>query len=288
MKKTLTISMLLLLSLLVVTGVQTSNATDRATLMWGTSSNYTAGERTASEDTSAMIEWLFNNNGQYNYCEDYWGDATQQSAFYGNVSDCAQNYDYATFYYKGHGWWDTNCPQCDYIHVAVWDNESCSSGDAIWDYAIYQEAYQEQGCQPKIFRFVCLWSCSNDWVGAISGSHCAGMVGAWFNRTDLSLDAYPYAGSDDSDVCYLGFEGVSMDFTTSTGYSSYTYDDFCVTFYDYALDPGAYTIRLSLYYASYDTIGCSYSLSDLYQGYEIGGVDSRQVLYGDAHEDLPD
>lgn len=263
------------------------NATDRAALMWGTQNNYTDDEKQASEDASAMIEWLFNDNGEYNFCEDYWGDPTQQDDFYANVSVCAQDYDYATFYYKGHSWWDYSC-DCGYVHVSLWDNESCYNADELLDNDIHQEACRDQGCQSKIIRFVCLWSCSNNWTGWLNSTHCAGMVGAWFNRTDLSLDAYPYSGSDNSDVTFIGFEGVSMDFSAETEYSSYTYEDFCVTFYDYALDPGAYTIRLSLYYSSYDTIGCSYLLSDLYQGYEIGGVDSRQVLYGDAHEDLPD
>jgi hypothetical protein len=263
------------------------NATDRAALMWGTSANYADPEKQASEDASAMIEWLFNDNGEYNYVQDYWGSSTQQYTFYSEVSDCARYYDYATFYYKGHSWWHYDC-DCGYLHVSLWDNEGCQSYNELLDDDIHQNAYRDAGCQSKIFRFVNLWSCSNNWTGSVNSTHCAGMIGAWFNRTDLSLDAYPYAGSDDSDVCYLGFDGISMDFSAETEYSSYTYEDFCVQFYVYALHPLTYTIRLSLYYSSYDTIGCSYLLSDLYQGYTISGIDSRQVLYGDAHEDLPD
>lgn len=297
-KKSVTISALFLLSIILaamsqLSSIKTAEATDRATLMWGTKALYSDYEFNASRDTSAYIKSCFYSTGVYNLCQDYWGDNTRATPFYANVSNCAKNYDYATVFYKGHTALQPNCG--GHTHVTLYDVSSGSAGNAIWDNVIHDNAYRQSGVQPKIHRFVFLWSCANDEMGWFDSTHCYGMPAAWFNRTDLSEDAWPYYGSDNSDVTYIGFENVSKDFVEETGYGSppgYNYGDFCRTFYDYALDPGAYTIRLALYYASYDTIGCDYTLSPLYEGYTVwvNGTPyyCRQVFYGDGHEELPD
>jgi len=298
MKKNTAISVgtILLLSLTFsipqLIGIKTANGAE-ASIIWAVNCNMNEFERAATNYTAEVIYDHFDDNGVYERLENNYVGDTQVAAFYAEVETCEDDYGYATVFYKGHSclpWGPCYEGGSSHYHYRLVDNDGFGDDENyIWDNLIHDKLNN------LVHGFVFIWSCWTDEMGeVVNFDHAYGFPASFFNRSDLSEDAYPYYGSDNSDVCYIGFANVSKDFVETTGYGDpeYNYGDFCRYFYNYATDSLTYTIRLSLYYASYDTIGCSYSLSDLYQGYTVwkNGVPypSRQVVYGDAHEDLPD
>jgi hypothetical protein len=304
MKKIIALTLCVLFLLLLgfapspSTNIRIAKASE-ASVIWGINAEMTCWEEDATEYTCAVIYDWFDDNGVYEHLENYYGDDTEQQNFYDEVHDCEEYYDYATVFYKGHSNIPSYCeagegPYGYHYHQILIDNDGWDNppytDDQIWDNVIHQQL------SGLTHGLVFLWSCWTDEMGElVNADHSWGFPASFFNRSDLSTNAWPYYESDDSGCTYLGFEETSIDFVCETDYGDppgYNYGDFCRYFYDYATRSGGYTIRLSLYYASYDTIGCSYSLSPLYQGYsfwkEGEEYEGRQVFYGDGHEDLPD
>ncbi|MBN1785354.1 MAG: hypothetical protein JW815_06425 [Candidatus Bathyarchaeota archaeon] len=285
--------LLLAFSFTQMIGVAIVNGNE-ASIIWAVNHSYPNDYETqATNYTCEVIYDYFDDNGAYERLENNYVEATESSAFYAEVENCEDNYSYATVFYKGHSclpWGPCYEGGSAHYHYRLADNDGFEpETNQIWDNWIHDKLNN------LVHGFVFLWSCFDDEMGGVVNfDHAYGFPASFFNRSDLSADAYAYLGSDNSDVCYIGFTNVSKNFVEPTGYGDpeYNYGDFCRTFYGYATSSSAYTIRLSLLYSSLITIGCSYSLSDLYQGYNvtINNVDyfSRQVVYGDANEDLPD
>lgn len=273
--------LLLVFSMTQMMDIRTTKALDSAT-MWGTSQYENNYEREASEYTCDYIYDRFVATNHYDHVANAWGPDTQQDTVYSTVWYFENYYDFATVFYKGHTFfYDHN----GHRHYFIYDNEGGGVDDRIVDITVHDQM------DNSIHDFVFLWSCFvGDEIGSINGAHSQGMPASWLDTTSLSLDGY--VNPDNSDHCFIGFRNVSLPFVQETDYQDYNYGDFCRRFYYYALNSGAYTLRLSLYYASYNTLGCSYLVSPLYEGYwwyEEGVYwYSRMEVYGDGNFELPD
>ncbi|MCW4009585.1 MAG: hypothetical protein NWF05_03065 [Candidatus Bathyarchaeota archaeon] len=282
------VSILLLLSMFCstqLTTLKTANADD-ASVTWGITDYDVRLEDDASEHTCTYIQDAFEATFQYENCSNFYGSATQRDSFYSTIADF-EDYTFATVFYKGHTF---SYSEDDHTHYFIYDNDyynSSGGSDRIIDHEIHGYINNER------HKFVFLWSCfvGNE-IGDIDiNGHSWGMATSWFNTNDLDEDGTDYY-CEPSGHCFIGFRNVSMPFVHETEYQSCNYGNFCRTFYDYALDPGAYTIRLSLYYAAYDTFGKSYWASPLYLGYNYYAEGqywySRMEVYGDGNLELPD
>jgi len=284
----LTITSIALVFLLALTpqlmGIKAVNATDRASLQWGTRYQMSQSEQDASYGACVAIRAYFYGTGQYNYLENYYGSETQQATVLGNVSECEDNYDYATVFYKGHCCYSSTCHK----HYYLYDNDGGGATDRIWDFGVgYRTSNGEHD-------FVFIWACgpANE-IGGISGSppHTWGFPASWMGTTSLNgngyEEEYPY---DYGPNCYIGFKNYSKPFTESTGYGGWSYRYWCTYFYLYCLRDG-YSIKEALDAASQTTINDEFSDTDLYQGYEIYqfGIwwDSKMWVYGNGDIELP-
>jgi len=243
-------------------------------------------EKAATNYTAEVIYDHFEDNGVYERLENNYVEGTTVAAFYSEVENCEDNYDFATVFYKGHSWlpWGP-CYEggSAHYHYCLVDNDGFDEEEEnrIWDNWIHDKLSN------RVHGFVFIWSCFNDEMGeVVNYDHAYGFPASFFNRSDLSDNGYLYW--DYTDLCYIGFVNVSKNFVDTTPTDS-NYGAFCRTFYDYATS--GYNIFLSLYYASYVEIGCSYASSDLYQGYTVWHngepYPSRQVVYGDGGMYLP-
>ncbi len=81
-----------------------------AVTLWGTLwFDSTTGEEPEERNKSGNVsQWiyqqLFSAHSCYTYDQNYWGSPTTDVGVYGNISYCSQNFNYATFFYKGHTW----------------------------------------------------------------------------------------------------------------------------------------------------------------------------------------
>jgi hypothetical protein len=110
---------------------------------------------------------------------------------------------------------------------------------------------------------------------------------AWTGRIDMSID-----GSGGCDYCYIGFEGRSpfmANYLPGDGdltvYFPYFYESFIIS---------GESVWDSLDDASWNTYGCAFSGSDLYNGYWLPDKDDPTKywrccmrVFGDASMTLP-
>jgi hypothetical protein len=115
---------------------------------------------------------------------------------------------------------------------------------------------------------------------------------AWHHTDDLSSNGY--ASPDNGPNCFIGFKGVSK-WINGTAAGDYTYGDFTVGFYLYALQDN-YKINKALDYASQYVWDCNFNETDLYNGYwdwwEVEGMPAdwyygQMRIYGNGNNLLP-
>jgi hypothetical protein len=262
-----------------------------ASVIWGTSTNYTTLERTLSKEVCEWIYEIFSDTNLYSYCHNYWGNDTQQLRVYNNISYCDAYFNYTTVFYKGHGFYSDSWPD-GREHYWVYDNEtSTDSTNWIVDNATYH-------CMTT-FRhdFVFLWACQQANIkGDISGNDSWGMAASWLGSYSLSDNGY-IETADTSDQCFIGFENVSMPFENSTHYSNYLYAHFAALFYYYAIE-GHFTVKNALDAAA--AVSCGepwFGDTELYKGYNYTWWNSieqkwetsicKMRVYGDGDHMIP-
>ncbi|MBE3116148.1 hypothetical protein IMZ68_03010 [Candidatus Bathyarchaeota archaeon] len=287
--KTTIIGVLLILNILFVLvpqliGMNTAEATDRASLQWGTRYYMSQDEQDASYGACVAIKAYFDYYGGYNYVSNYYGINTQQAAVLGNISLCESNYDYATVFYKGHA--GTSNFGCGYTHHYIHDNEGGDYQNGIWDFGVGY--YTANGKHDFVF----LWACgvANE-EGGTCGTHgWWGFPASWLHTTNLADNGYTET-TDNGPNCYIGFINYSKPFTEWTGYSAYYYRYWCTYFYLHCLRDGL-SIKDALDAASLTTMNIeSFDDTVLYNGYWFywDGVNywSKMWVYGNGDIQLP-
>jgi hypothetical protein len=221
-------------------------------------------EATATTNGCHDIAYYFtvDNFGTISYlC----GSSTTSTIVYSNASNINSNFNYGTVFYKGHSLWlqpyQSPNPYGHDMYYMYPDNSNATA-DMIYDEMI--GSYTGNGN----IHFVFLWTCgmANE-QGGISGTDIYGMSPAFMHTANLAVDYYP--NSDGSGKCFIGFQYMSKDWTDSTGYQSYNYQNWAGGFY-YNLVVLHRTVAESLNQASLSYLGMSFTYPNdtLYWGYQ--------------------
>jgi hypothetical protein len=226
--------LLLLLPFFAISNKTTVKGIDRASLLYGSTAPelQTETETELVSDVCALIEADFSQLEDYVYVENYYG--TTQAPIYDNIPYCSENFDMTTVLYKGH-------TVVDQWGFPVYSNR------VIYDDHNYTYLAVDSGVgsqHPQNHNFVFFWTCTTcEYFGYNNCDVWFQFPAAWLQTDD------PQCG----DKCYIGFVGASKPFEEITGYGSYKYSDFIVSFYDYATQ--GYSIYDSLYQAAQDNLG---------------------------------
>jgi hypothetical protein len=253
-------------------GTGTAAPSPAAVLFWGTQDyseynyNLTGGypEKLISYQLSEdAIKQLFEPDGRYGYCANYWGSSTQPDFVDYTARYCEEKYASTVIFYKGHSWEDN---YNGIKHYGVYDSEgngisgyNVSKHDYIKDYNLYGNvtlgmaaAGKSEGTHDLVF----LWTCgqgSDNHTGTINTGDPWGMLSCWMHvdaNSTMGRDGYALNETNTSGRCFIGFDYLSKWFTDGTGFNQASYGQFSYLFFQYALQ--GYSVRDSLNRATHD------------------------------------
>ncbi|MCL2172696.1 MAG: hypothetical protein FWB84_03530 [Candidatus Bathyarchaeota archaeon] len=256
---------IILSSSLLMSAVPQASAAVKISETYASSWGQTADDMDCADFLSYYISYTYYTHGYNGVYENFGADANWYAYQYNTWFD--QQYGtFTTIFHYGHMAGPNNMWLSD-------NNILYSSNVNSWVTSNYK------------FGFVWLWACMQ------ANGNRVGMPAAWSNNLPLnSTDAY--TTSDNVPYCFIGFEKISPSIFDRSfqGYNNSPAWFFIVKTYDYIAS--GKNIRNALDYASYDTFGCSYKYSPLYQGYQswypgnVGGgqqaqwADGAMKIYG--------